>query len=607
MNKRIVKDITRKVLIGLIVVTLASNPVMTYAASEVTKDENVYADLSCDGTVNGIYVVNSYELTSDETILDYGNYSSVKNLSSEQSITMENSSISIDASKGMFYYQGNLETKELPWIITITYQLDGEAIAATELAGREGTLKIFLSIKQNVNIDTTFFEHYLMQVTVTLDAKRCENIKADGATIANVGNDKQLLYTIMPNSESEVEISCDITDFRLEPITFKAVASNIEVETNSIDTSVITEETSKITDAAGKLDDASNKVADGVEQLQKGAKQLEDAITKLDSKSQTLKDGSAKVLEALKVISAQLESVSISSQDLNKLITASSDICTGINGLQAGVKQLDNALIYSNINKTIWSSLAKQTGNQITQENRDKLATAITSQDIVNQVMSLPDGELKQGMIAYITASQSYVTIEQAYQTGLQTYMSTVRGSVKDQTGSAYLVASTEKLSENYKEFDKQIKKLGSSLSGLADNMTTLKTAINSLTKEYTTLDGGIVAYANGVSAILTGVTELESGLETLQEGTNELRKGTSEFLNQTSDIDGIVEDKIESMVDSMTGGEFEVVSFVSDKNTNVGHVQFVMETEEIKKPEEVKAQKVEEKKSFFEKLRDLF
>lgn len=60
-------------------------------------------------------------------------------------------------------------------------------------------------------------------------------------------------------------------------------------------------------------------------------------------------------------------------------------------------------------------------------------------------------------------------------------------------------------------------------------------------------------------------------------------------------------------MIQSVSGENFEVVSFVSDKNTNVDTVQFVMVTKEIKKPEVVNVEPVKKKKTFIERLKDLF
>lgn len=51
----------------------------------------------------------------------------------------------------------------------------------------------------------------------------------------------------MAGSEKEMDITCDVIDFEMDPISFKGVVSNIDIDTDIIDTSEITNETSKIT------------------------------------------------------------------------------------------------------------------------------------------------------------------------------------------------------------------------------------------------------------------------------------------------------------------------------------------------------------------------
>ena len=67
------------------------------------------------------------------------------------------------------------------------------------------------------------------------------------------------------------------------------------------------------------------------------------------------------------------------------------------------------------------------------------------------------------------------------------------------------------------------------------------------------------------------------------------------------------VDDEVDSMIDNFAGGDFEVESFVSDKNTDVDSVQFVIKTEAIKKEEvKVEEEKTEEL-NFWQKLLNLF
>lgn len=56
------------------------------AVPNTQKDENVYANLNQDGSVDGIYVVNAYLLDKETDIVDYGKYDSVKNLTTDAEI-----------------------------------------------------------------------------------------------------------------------------------------------------------------------------------------------------------------------------------------------------------------------------------------------------------------------------------------------------------------------------------------------------------------------------------------------------------------------------------------------------------------------------------------
>lgn len=78
-------------------------------------------------------------------------------------------------------------------------------------------------------------------------------------------------------------------------------------------------------------------------------------------------------------------------------------------------------------------------------------------------------------------------------------------------------------------------------------------------------------------------------------------------ILNTTDAItqDG---DEIDSMTASITGGDAEIVSFVSDKNIHVGSVQFVIKTAAIEKAEAAESAAAEEAPlTFWQKLLHLF
>ena len=113
--------------------------------------------------------------------------------------------------------------------------------------------------------------------------------------------------------------------------------------------------------------------------------------------------------------------------------------------------------------------------------------------------------------------------------------------------------------------------------------------------------------YTN-VGLLNDAVAELGSGAKSLLDGANTLKSGTNEFVQETADMNGEVSSEIDAMLSTVSGGETEVESFVSEKNTNVDAVQFVIQTEAITIEEPVLGELiVEESLTFWQKLLRLF
>lgn len=261
------------------------------ADTDLLKDENVYVTLMEDGTVSNVYVVNEFTSTSDSEVTDYGKYSSVKNLTTDSEITQNGDEVSVDVTKGKFYYQGNLETKDIPWNISISYRLDGKEISASELAGKSGYLEIEIKTSENKNCNDTFFKNYLLQATVVLNTEICSNIEADGTTAGNVGKDRQLLCNIMAGQEKDIKISADVEEFEMDSITFKGVPMGFDIDKDSIDTSSLKDKTKEIKDVADEFDDGAKELKDGTKEALDGSKELSDGTGTLANGASTLLSG----------------------------------------------------------------------------------------------------------------------------------------------------------------------------------------------------------------------------------------------------------------------------------------------------------------------------
>src|SRR5699024_8593758 len=135
-----------------------------------SKDEVVYATLEATGEHDEVFVVNLLDVTKDEKVKDYGDYTSVKNLTGLAENTQTDDKIETEAEKGKLYYQGNMDNVNLPWDITLTYRLDGQKIKPKELIGKDGKVEIDIDVQQNKKANKEFFENYLLQIEESFDA-----------------------------------------------------------------------------------------------------------------------------------------------------------------------------------------------------------------------------------------------------------------------------------------------------------------------------------------------------------------------------------------------------------------------------------------------------
>ena len=636
---------------GAICGSTAFSSISLAATKSSEKEEVIYANLTSSGDIEKIYAVNIFE---DKDIVDYGVYETVKNMNTMDKINYSNGKITIQNSEDKLYYQGVMkQNTQMPWTIKVRYKLDGVEYAPSELAGKSGKLEISISIKENKNCKKNFFENYALQTVVQLDTNLCENIKSDEATMANVGGLKQLTYTILPGNEKDIKITTDVTDFEMSEIQVNGINLNLGLDKDSIDTSSLTGELDKLKDAVNDLDEGANELNDGAKKLDDGAvtltdgiKTIQEGLDQLNSKSSSLTSGSSEVLSALKTIQSSLNNVSTSSKDLKQLSSASTSIKSGIDSLVNGLKTVDSSI------DTYNSSLKKaglNSASELAQKNKQaisalgitstqrKLYSAYTSGG--SQAVSAELAKLAQAgdseavalykqvsagntdaVTQYVQAAGKLISVETllkadaSYIEGSSKLINGIDAQMSTSSSQTTLMSGAVSLQTNYKKFDASIQDLVSSLNNLMANMTQLKSGINKLTDNYATLDSGIKEYTsavnkitNGYSKVYEGALDLVSGTHSLYKGTTELTDGTGEFKGETSDLDSKVDDEVDSMIDNFAGGDFEVESFVSDKNTDVDSVQFVIKTEAIKKEEvKVEEEKTEEL-NFWQKLLNLF
>lgn len=470
MKQKIVRRASALVLAGCL---LAGAALPALAAS--AKEEVIYANLDASGTVTGVYAVNSFAVQAGDTVTDHGSYTAVRNMTTTDPLEHSGDTVTATvAEDGKLYYEGTMDTATaLPWLVKLTYTLDGAEIAPEELGGKSGALAIRLQVSRNPDCTGDFFDQYALQVTMTLDTDRAQNIVADGATMANVGSNKQLSYILLPGSDSDVTVTADVTDFAMNAISLNGVKLRLNLDLDGAD---LTGMLDRLQSGSVQLDDGANALADGIAQVQAALTQMQTA----------------------------LNGVSASTDQLTTLLDASTQIQNGIAQLDAGAAQLDEQVSYD-----AYKAILKENGLDLDQL-KDGNAKAMEQLEQLARVMP----QLKD-VILLLKGSSANID-------AMETYLNTVHDGV------AQLHAGSSTLNSQYGQFDAGVRQLANALTGMLGNLSVLTDGVNQLASRYGQLDSGLNAYTDGVAQLKAGVQQLTDGAARLTAGTGELRSNVS-------------------------------------------------------------------------------
>jgi len=287
--------------------------------------------------------------------------------------------------------------------------------------------------------------------------------------------------------------------------------------------------------------------------------------------------------------------------------------------------------------------------------NTDEFSAQIA--ELTDAIGLLDDGatDLLAGLNKLSVGFQKYVEGMNAFNTGLQQLSdgasSLSLGVTGLNNGLAQLVQQNETLiagalAIQQATFDSVNASLSQMNLGLPEltptNYSAILSGIPDLALVKVQLDGsvqftqGLIAYCNGVeqlsqgadglalgmvdfsnnSSILavssndlyTASLELNDAVKQLRSGLAAYKEGTQQLADETKDLSQQIDDKINEMLNQISGNGDPVISFVSEKNTQIKAVQFALKTSAITLPVvEVPAEPAPVKLNFWQKLANLF
>lgn len=262
-------------------------------APKVKVDESVYVNLDYYGKVQEVNVVKGCMLNGNTTVVDYGNYNEVVNMSNSAQPVVEDGKVTWDLTgqEGeRFYFEGKTDalTQELPWNIDVTYRLNGRECSGDELAGASGMVTMLVDVEPNEKAPEYYRNNMILSVMTMVDMdKDTYSLEAPGSQLQTIGTKKAVVFMAMPGEDGTFRIDIGTNSFESIGLIFMMVPATL----SSLDRiSDIREVKDKVRDSVDAMSDSADVILDNLvdmkgalEETKKGVQAAKEAKATYDS------------------------------------------------------------------------------------------------------------------------------------------------------------------------------------------------------------------------------------------------------------------------------------------------------------------------------------
>lgn len=476
------------------------------SAAEITdfdKDETVYLNLNSDGSIKEVLVVNHIATPTEGTYVDYGEYSSIENITDKTVPEVKDNKIiwNLPANESGFYYIGKMKTQELPWIFDFTYTLNNKAVTAEELRGASGNVKIKLHAVPNEKVASYFQKNFAMQLSLSLDTDICKDITAENSTTVLTGKKKTVSYMTMPQGTLNATISMNVTNLTMDgisivlsPFSLSNFSTFTEME-DGVDT--LLNAMTALIDGTSQLQNGLDSASDGMKQLNQGSNELANTKTEVTSGMNQYQQGISALSGYVSGFSSEMETALKTFDEISgKMEQAKTQ-------LSAASKKIEGAI--ANIDA---SATATQQQIAALESGLNGLSTGLENLESgINQIMNSNNG-LNDILTDFLN---NYQTLQSSY------------GSLLTQLNSLSLNTASANAIINNESESAEAKALAQSYLELANGIVGIKSSLSTLNGNFTTAN---TQFGNAIAAISAGYTSLNTGLENLKTSITALKSG---------------------------------------------------------------------------------
>lgn len=582
MNRnRKLNRISKTVISGLLVTSLVVSNGAYANAQKISKDESVYVNADESGATTKITVSNWLKNAGiNGTINDESDLKDIQNVKGDETFTQNGDDVQWSAGSNDIYYQGTTD-KELPVGVEIKYELDGKEIAAKDLLGQSGKLKITVSYTNKSKSTQTIngekqemYTPFVMATGIILPDDKFSNVEVDDGKIINEGSNNIVVGFGMPGMAESLDldedaadklpegftVTADVTNFSIgNTITFASPSILSDLELDDIDDlddlenklEKLVDSSEDLVDGSKKLSNKMGELEDKFDDYQDGEKSLNKGIKDLVNGGTTLKKGVKDYTNGVDTLAKGTQSyVNGAKQITNgnqKLYEAVKDMPSSYkefsDGLQAYTKGVDTLADTKTAKQLTDGADAVTAGIGTLNENLGKLESSydnykLLAEGLKAQAAQISDPTQKATILAYVQK------LEELYQGQKASVGALVSATNKESTlksGASQVAVGIKKVMTGAQTLSGNSATLRSADQKLTSSIATLTASVKKLSEGSKTLSSNDRKLLAGAKKILKASKSVKSGSDKLINGANKLKKGSNKLHKATGKVaDGI-------------------------------------------------------------------
>ena len=582
MNRnRKLNRISKTVISGLLVTSLVVSNGAYANAQKISKDESVYVNADESGATTKITVSNWLKNAGiNGTINDESDLKDIQNVKGDETFTQNGDDVQWSAGSNDIYYQGTTD-KELPVGVEIKYELDGKEIAAKDLLGQSGKLKITVSYTNKSKSTQTIngekqemYTPFVMATGIILPDDKFSNVEVDDGKIINEGSNNIVVGFGMPGMAESLDldedaadklpegftVTADVTNFSIgNTITFASPSILSDLELDDIDDlddlenklEKLVDSSEDLVDGSKKLSNKMGELEDKFDDYQDGEKSLNKGIKDLVNGGTTLKKGVKDYTNGVDTLAKGTQSYVNGAKQITdgnqKLYEAVKDMPSSYkefsDGLQAYTKGVDTLADTKTAKQLTDGADAVTAGIGTLNENLGKLESSydnykLLADGLKAQAAQISDPTQKATILAYVQK------LEELYRGQKASVGALVSETNKESTlksGASQVAVGIKKVMTGAQTLSGNSATLRSADQKLTSSIATLTASVKKLSEGSKTLSSNDRKLLAGAKKILKASKSVKSGSDKLINGANKLKKGSNKLHKATGKVaDGI-------------------------------------------------------------------